>query len=407
MNFYRPFHYFFGEYVFEVSKADFPRLANLLSQERIGFWKSNAIEDSISFRSSIFLAEDIVKTASESHIQIKITEKRGLPFLFSRYRRRYGLMLGAALGIFLMFYSQLFVWKISVSGNKTLTATEVERELEKCGITVGSFIPHIDVARDSNRLLIGCQDISSCAISINGTHLSVSMLEKNHIPDIVNTHGFYNVVALSDGVIMDIDAADGTPEVGEGDTVFEGELLINSFIEGSNGAFRPTHARGIVYAAVEESFVSRVPLSRVAKHYTGKSETKTELYVLGQKMPSLSSTDAPYEYFDAVSSEKTVMLFGFIELPVKVFRVTYSEYIPQTRTITPERAKLYAQGELESFLQQLDCEVISCDSRFEADEKNGICTLYANAVVRRNIAKEVPFDLDYYNISERLPKALE
>ncbi len=364
-------------------------------------------ESAVRFRCSIFLAEEIESVAKENSVPITLVKKRGLPFLFSRYRRRYGLILGLAIGVFLLFYSQLFVWKISVSGNVSLTDSEIMRELERCGVSVGCFIPDIDVARDSNRLLIGSEAISSCAISINGTHITVSVLESTPMPDIVDSNGFYNVVAECDGIILDIDAADGSPEVKEGDVVYEGELLINSFIEGSNGAFRPTHARGIVYAAVEESFMTEIPLSRVSKNYTGNTETKTVYYVLGWEMPSFSSVETSYEYFDAVATEKTVELFGFIELPIRVFSVTYSEYIPSKEIITPEYAKELAESELKAFLTELDSEVLSCKSDFKTDEKNGICVFTANAVIRRNIAKEIPFDLDYYNVSERLPKATE
>lgn len=407
MDFYKPIHCLFGEYIFETTYAEFSRFASVLAQKRLNIWKIEHHPEAVRFRCSIFLAEEIENTAKENSVPIKLLRKRGLPFLFSRYRRRYGLILGLVVCTFLLFFSQLFVWKISVSGNTLLADSEIKRELERCGVSVGSFIPDIDVARDSNRLLISCEKISSCAISINGTHITVSVLESTPMPDIVDSNGFYNVVAERDGIILDIDAADGSPEVQEGDVVFEGELLINSFIEGSNGAFRPTHARGIVYAAVEESFMTKIPLSRVSKNYTGNTETKTVYYVLGWEVPSFSSTESSYEYFDAVATEKTVELFGFIELPIKVFTVTYSEYVPTKETISTERAKALAESELKAFLTDLNSEVLSCETDFKPDEKNGVCVFTANAVIRRDIAKEIPFDLDYYNISERLPKATE
>lgn len=407
LNLYRPLHFIFGEYVFETDTKSFVLLANLLTQKRLHFWHTENDNDKIRFRSSVFLAEEIVKTANDSAIPLEIVRKHGIPFLFSRYRKRYGLILGFVLGLFLLFYSQLFVWKVNVDGNVDLTVPEIERALADCGIAVGSYIPDINVERDSNLLLMSHEEISSAAISINGTHLTVTVLETKLPPEIVNTAGFYNVVAERDGVILDIDAADGSPAVSEGDAVFKGELLINSFIEGTNGTYRPTHARGIVYAAVEESFVSEVPLSRVTKDYTGKTETKRVIYIMGQKMPSISSPETSFEYFDAVSAEKQIKLFGFIELPVKVFKAVYSEYVLSEQPITPQYAELLANQELDGFLADFDSEVLSCETEFTVDEKNGVCILSANAVIKQNIAKEVPFEIDYYNISERLPKASE
>lgn len=403
---YSLLHSVFGEYVFETDIKSFPRIANALVQKRIRFWKVETVENTVRFRCSLFLSEEISALADETGERIEIITKRGLPFLFSRYRKRYGFILGAMLGLTLMFYSQLFVWRVSVEGNTKLSDRDIENALAECGISVGSYIPEIDVKHYANLLILKHEEISSAAISINGTHLTVNVLEATFPPEIVERRGFFNVVAERDGVIIDIDAADGSPEVSEGDAVYEGELLINSFIEGNNGTYRPTHARGIVYAAVEEKIICDIPLDRVTRHYTGKSTTRHEISIMGHKIPSFVSVSSPYEYFDAVATEKTVV-FGLIELPIKVFRVVYNEYIPQTEKISPEHAKTLAKDELDGRLRGLNCEIISCDSDIFLDEKNGICRLTANAVTKQNIAKEVPFEIDYYNISERLPIASE
>ncbi len=405
MNFYSLFHSVFGEYIFETDKEEFPKAANLLLAKKIRFWKIENADGKVRFRCSLFLSEEIIKAAEEAGINIEIIRKRGLPFLFSRYRKRYGLIIGALLGLALLFYSQLFVWKINVEGNTSLSDSYIENALKECGISVGSYIPEIDVKRYANLLILGHEEISSAAISINGTHLTVNVLETTFPPDIVDGKGFYNVIAERDGVILDIDAADGSPEVSEGDAVFKGELLINSFIEGNNGTFRPTHARGIVYAAVEERFVCEIPLERTTRHYTGRTATRIEISVMGLIVPS--SVSSPYEYFDAVTTEKTLQLFGFIELPVRVFKAVYSEYEPKTENISPEYAKILAEDDINGRLRELDCEILSCEKEFVNDEKNGACILTANAVIKQNIAKEVPFEIDYYNISERLPNASE
>jgi hypothetical protein len=51
--------------------------------------------------------------------------------------------------------------------------------------------------------------------------------------------------------------------------------------------------------------------------------------------------------------------------------------------------------------------VLSKEHSFYEDKEKGVCLLEANAVVKCDIAKEIPFSIDYYNISERLPNAKE
>ncbi|MBO5869908.1 MAG: sporulation protein YqfD [Clostridia bacterium] len=406
MSFYNLLHRIFGEYVFMTDAKTFSRFATLLAEESLGIWGIENKADKVIFHASTFNAEAISNLASEAGIVLEIADKKGLPFLFSRYRKRYGMLAGLIFGLFLMLFSQLFVWKITVSGNTEITVAEIERALDECGIAVGSFIPYIDVSADANKLLMSCRDLSSAAISIKGTHLHISVLERTQIPDIVDENGFFNVVAEHDGVIIDIDAADGTPEVKEGDVVYKGELLINSFIEGTNGSFRPTHARGRVYAAVEERFVSEVPFTRMSKVYTGKRETKHSYKILGWEVPFFS-LECDYECFDAVSTEKDIKLFGFIELPIRVSSVAYTEYVLEERIIGEEQAELYARAELSDYLAELDLELLSCETDVVINKEKGICKLVANAVLKKDIAKEVPFELINYNISERLTMASE
>lgn len=407
MSLYKLLHFIFGEYCFETDKHTFSRFANILTESKLTIWKIRTNAEKVLFSSSIFAAEEIVKKASEAHIAIKIVYKKGLPFIFSRYRHRYGLFLGLVIAMFLMLWSQLFVWKIEISGNEEISCSEIEKALSECGIAVGSFIPEIDTKREANRLLLQCRDLSSVAINIKGTHIRVSVLERTYLPEIVDTSGYSNVVASRDGIIIDIDAANGTPEVREGDVVYKGELLINSFIKGTNGTYRPTHARGNVLAAVNEKFVCEIPFSRVVCNYTGKTETKRTFFAFGYEISLFSNIDSPYEYFDSVVSEKWINLFGFIELPIKEQRITYYEYYPEETQISEPQSEILARGELDRFLAYLDTEVLECETDICFDKEKGICRLEANAVVIQDIAKEVPFDIENQTISERLPIARE
>lgn len=407
MNLYRPLHYLFGEYIFTTDQRSFPRFSALMTQKGFNFWRVRFDDGSVSFGVSVFSAERVSNLAKEASIPLEMTAKNGIPFIFSRYRKRYGMLLGLAFGLFLLFWSQLFVWKVTVSGNDEIKIADIERALDECGISVGSFIPSIDTLGDANRLLMTCRGLSSAAVSINGTHVHISVLERKAVPDIVSQNGFFNVVASHDGVIIDVNAANGTPEVHEGEVVYEGELLINSFIIGKNGSCRPTHARGTVYAAVSKTFNIEIPLSRVTKNYTGEVCTRYTYTVLGREIPTLSQGESDYEYFDAIVSEKTVKLFGFIELPIKERRITYSEYAPITRDIGEAEAEKYAFGELDAFIVEADLELLSCETFFVTDKEKGVCKLVANAVFKQDIAKEVPFEILNYNISERFESALE
>lgn len=406
MSLYDIVHFFFGKYVYSLPQKEFPRFANLLSKKKINFWGVNYIDGCVEFSSSVFVAEEILNFSKQLYIPLEIIHKKGLPFKLLLYRKRYGIICGAFVGLFLLFFSQLFIWKIEISGNQKISSAQIESVLSECGIEVGNFIPKIDVGNSENRFLMNCRDISSVAIGINGNHLTVSVLERTYLPDIIDKTGYYNVVSEYDGVILDIDAAQGTPEVSEGDVVYKGQLLINSFMESANGSFRPTHASGVVYAAVNQHFETEIPFLRTGKSYTGNVETKYFYEILGWEISSFFGIGTDYEYFDVVSSQRIIRLFGFIELPVKQYRITYSEYVKKEEIIDSDKAKELAYLEFEDYINSLGLEVLEYKTDYLTDDKKGTCKLVADAVVVRNIAKEVEIQLDQ-SILDKLPNADE
>ena len=410
MDFYRPIRFLFGECVFCVPRRDFPRLANIYASSAVPFKiDKRSDNEKTVFITSLMAAEHAEELALAAGIPICLITKRGLPFLFLRYIKRFGLIAGVFVGLALVFIAQLFVWKIDIDGNTSVTDGEIKKCLSECGLSVGTFIPSISARQTANDLLLTCDPISSAAITVKGTHVTVSVLERTHTPEIVDSSGYYNVIAARDGVIIDVDAVDGTPAVKTGDTVVSGQLLINSFMEGVYGTYTPTHARGTILALVHEQFDISVPAKRTYKSFTGRSCSKTSYNVLGANINAFIHENPPYEYFDYVTSEKDLKIFGFIELPVKISSVTYYEYVPEDTVISMDMAELIAREELDGWLASLDREVTECETEVTFDEKNGSCLLKADAVVITDICKEVPFTINDYgrNISAKLPKARE
>ena len=391
MSFYKVIHYIFGEYVINVEDGGFERLITRLGENGIAFWSAERSEDGCRLHTSLFACEDVIKLAGEHNISAAIADRRGIPFWFLRYKRRYGLLLGMVLGLILLFLSEMFIWKLTVSGSVTVPESEIISVLQEHGISVGAFIPDIDPDRNANEILLTEHRISSLALNIHGTHLEAVILERTPTPDITDTAGYYNVIATHDGTVVDIDAYDGTPEVKSGDTVFAGQLLINSFMERRNGTFCPTHARGMILAEVELKYEITVPLVQTQKHFTGKTARKTVRYVLGRSL-NIFSAESPFEYSDFIVGGEDGSILGFIELPVSKTVITYYEYYPVEVTVTDTEAELIANGELKRLLSAEGYEsLLKLDTELRIDREKGTCVLYADAKVLMNIAKEVPF----------------
>ena len=61
------------------------------------------------------------RCASRSGMRVRITEKKGLPFLYARFAKRTGLFIGIAVACFLLFFSTRSVWYIEIKGNTNIS----------------------------------------------------------------------------------------------------------------------------------------------------------------------------------------------------------------------------------------------------------------------------------------------
>lgn len=347
-----------------------------------------------TLRTSLSGAEGLLAAAEEARIRAEVFRKRGLPFLFARYRKRPGLLVGMLAGLVLLFCAELFVWKITVNGNTLLTDREIVDALESYGISVGSYIPDIPVLRAQNDFLLTYRDISSIAINVKGTHIEVEVLERTHAPEIDPNNGVCNLVAAEDGIILSVDVAAGTALVRPGDVVTEGQILVSAYTVDGRGIYRLHHARGSVKAQVyaECSFV--IPLERTVKHYTGRVKKKTTLTLLGKDLDLFRTEESPYGSFDTEVEEAPFVLFGVAETPIVRTTVSYLEYEPETVAVSPEQAQREAEDAFRAWLERQTDEILETESRLTYDEIQNAYILNAEVTLCREINLDSPLTPD-------------
>lgn len=390
---YRFLHPIFGEYRIRLRGEGILPFLHRQTASGLVLWgiqREGSAEEAdrgktYTLRTSLASAEALLAGAREANIEAEILQKRGLPFVFTRYRKRPGLLVGMLAGLVLLFLAELFVWKVTVNGNTILSDQEIIDALEEYGIGVGSYIPQIPVLRAQNEFLITYRDISSIAINIKGTHVEVEVLERTHAPEIDPNDGVCNLVAAEDGIVLSVDVAAGTALVRPGDVVTAGQTLVSAYTVDGRGVYRLHHARGSVQAQVYGSCSFVVPLERTVKSYTGRTKKKTTLTVLGKDLDLFRTEESPYEYFDMTVEENPLILFGVAETPVVRTTVTYLEYEPEAITISPEQAQQDAEDAFRAWLERQTDEILETESKLVYDEIQNAYVLNAQIVFCREI----------------------
>lgn len=111
-------YYLFGYVNIVVEGFFIERFINMCISKKIFFWKTNRTRSTI-FSANIGIKEykQAVKIARKCQCKIKITKKRGLPFLLNRYRKRKIFALTLVLIVASIITVSNFIWNIEISRN--------------------------------------------------------------------------------------------------------------------------------------------------------------------------------------------------------------------------------------------------------------------------------------------------
>ncbi len=385
-----------GSYTVTLPKEKAPSLFNLCKEKGIFFFSPLADKDTVTVKVSLFSCKSFLETAENEGIQAEITARQGLPFLVSRYRKRYGIYIGIILSAAFMLFSSMHIWEINITGNQNIKKEEILKILALHGIRVGTFIPDIDADLTAEYILLEYSPLSSLAINVKGTVATVDVIERVQKPESEFTEdGYCNLVAGEDGIITNVIAAEGHPEIKIGDVVTEGQLLINGIVENRYGAFKIVNAKGYVYADVYKDIEFEIPLSYSGKEYTGKEKTKREIYIIGFPVKLYRTQEAPFESCDVITGETDLKIFG-LKLPVKVSKAVYREYVTTEYQITEEEAEMKAKKALSLWWEkESDGEIVSIDE--ETSIENNVYCLKAHVVINKNIAIRQEIKFNYPN----------
>ena len=342
-----------------------------------------------------FKRRDFRKILNECNARgIEICKRHdgGLPYVISKYRKRWGILLGIIASVFMIFYFNSFLWDVRVEGNNTITASEIIGRLESYGVRVGANKKNIDVSGIENQILIDNDDVSWISINIQGNVALVEMRENVKGKDEGKTK-FANIVAKKSGVIEYTEIYNGNVIVRGGQYVDEGELLISGIYDSKRVGFRFTRAAGRVYARTVEEIIIKIPLEYEEKEYSGVVKYEKSLNFFGFSLKISKKVWNSEGFYDTINRVEEYDFFDAINIPVYSQKTSYHEYTYVKKSRNASDAERLAYFELNSKISELgDIEVIkkSISTTLTDNELILICTL----TCIEDIAKISEFDVD-------------
>lgn len=385
-------NYITGYVNIKVESYFLERFINICISKKIFLWnmkrkKSTILYANISIKDYRRLKEIVKKTKSK----VKIENKKGLPFIFHKYRKRKIFIAFFILIIVSLIATSNFIWNIEVKGNISISKEEIVNALNENGLKIGTNKNKIDSNLVINKIRLQRDDIAWIGISMRGTNAIVEVKEAEKAPEIIDESEYCNIVSDRNASITKINVQNGTAVVGVGDIIKEGDVLVNGYLEGKYTGIRYVHSSADIEAKVWYSKKEKFYLNQEIQVPTGATEAKYTLNLNNFKI-NLYKTLSKFENYDTINESKKIMLFSNFYLPIEIVKTTNYEYEKQPKTYTEEELAEIATRELEEKVEQ------------EIENKDNILNKQVNVYPNENyIEVEVIYEvLENIGVKEKI-----
>lgn len=135
------------------------------------------------------------KIAKNSKCRVKIKTKKGLPFIFNKYKRRKVFFVFLFLLVLSIISLSNFVWNIDVTGNVNISKEEIIRNLEQDGLKIGKLKSKINSKEIISKMRLERDDLAWIGIELKGTNAIVKIVEAEKKPEIIDEEDYCNIVA--------------------------------------------------------------------------------------------------------------------------------------------------------------------------------------------------------------------
>ncbi|MBQ2937706.1 MAG: sporulation protein YqfD [Clostridia bacterium] len=348
------FNYIIGYIRISIEGYYIERFINICRNNKITIWNLKR-DKNVSLKLNIGIKDlkKVAKIAKQTKCKIKILRKKGMPFVFNKYKKRKMFFIFLILIVVSLAISSNFLWNIEIIEENNEQIEDIYKDVTEAGLTIGKFKSQINTKEIINKIRLNRNDIAWIGIELKGTNAIVRVVKAQSKPEIVDENDYCNIVSDKQGVITKINAQNGTIAVKVGDTVNVGTTLINGWMEGKYTGIRYVHARGEIEAKVWHTKSKKILYNTIERKETGSSENKYKLKINNFEI-NLSKRLSKFEIYDTIDEEKKFKIFSDFYLPISLIKTTNKEVQEEQKKYSIEEAKELGIKEVQ---EELDKEI--------------------------------------------------
>ena len=301
-------------------------LLNALSESEVAFFAPRLLDEvSLSLCVPYGQIGQLRSIVERRGGELRLCKPKGILPAARRLSKRYALIVTLFVCAMLLGVSNLFVWRIEVSGNETVPTGAVLRAMEEAEAGIGSFWPAFRGEQLKTELLLRLKVVQWVAVNYGRGAVEVVLRERRAVPDVVDNDEPVHIVAQRDAVGAEMSVKQGKAAVGIGDTVEKGQLLISGAPISTMGKARTVHALGSVRGRTWHTVTVRMPLREEKKAYVGHRSLKISMILGGRRVKFYRNSSIFGDTCDTITMDYHLCMDDVFSLPVR-FAVQRCEY---------------------------------------------------------------------------------
>ncbi len=342
--------YLKGYVIFKAQGIMQEELIGKCSEEKIPLKNIKLEEMGFTAQTSIENYKKISRAAANLGMRTKVIKKYGFGFWTFKHRKRYGIIAGAVMFIFVFSFLSGRLWNIDIKGANLISEEEILKKLSENGVYIGMKIKNpdgIDVINLERTLVCNIPDASCVVLNFKGSNLEVIVNEIHHEKFIIDDETKkYNVIALESGQITDMTVYDGVATVEKGQAVQKGDLLISGVVDGKKGKLHFKNASGEVKAIVEDTIEMQIDFDQT-DYVKSDKEFIINFIKIGNKKISLTFKKLPSYPYNHSENSRKLLFFGH-SMPISIGVDSYCCLEEVPIKLTREEAKNICLKDLEN-----------------------------------------------------------
>lgn len=297
------------------------KLYKKLRDNKIGL--SNIFREkynTVFFDVNIFKLKKLKSVLTNLNYELSVDKYYGFCKWFFFLKMRLGIIFGCAIFLFVVLFSNCFVWNIKIYGIDRIKRDEVLSVLNSCGVKNGVFSSSFNLNELEDALLNNLQNISLVSVMKKGSTIIVNVKEKLYVEQLDNNNS--NIIANYSGVITKLNVVQGTTSFKVGDIVKIGEIIVGGFYYdvSHNKVSCKANAEVTVktWFSQSELYYKKIKINQKTGNFVRSSELK-----LFNQILHINNTSHNYKRYDTIVTEK--YLFKNNILPIKLITTTIYE----------------------------------------------------------------------------------